>query len=95
VKKYDLEIVNQALNNYAEDCLLRNRFIKGLSGFMSKKLNSIEEWRNGAENHQELLKFKLNPVKKTIGNNDRKTVSDKNEDYFSKIREMKSKMNVG
>jgi hypothetical protein len=57
--KWASEVVESILF-YAEDCILRNCYLKNLESFLSKSENYIEEWKNGSENHQALLELKKN-----------------------------------
>jgi len=60
--KWDSEVVESILF-YAEDCILRNCYLKNLESFLSKSENYVEEWKNGSENHQALLELKNKPQK--------------------------------
>lgn len=60
--------VVQSIMFYAEDCILRDRYLKNLESFLSKSENYVAEWENGSENHQALLDLKSNGNKNTKNN---------------------------
>jgi len=55
LKKHKHEEIKQAVENYAELCLIKNTFLKNLSTFLTPSKNQVEEWKDGSEN-EEVLK---------------------------------------
>jgi hypothetical protein len=98
LKKHKHEEIKQAVENYAELCLIKNTFLKNLSTFLTPSKNQVEEWKDGSENEEVLKEAQkhqnnargFNNNKNTYGSIGRSIYPKKETDKerFARLRKM-------